>query len=273
MKTRILSAVVASILGIIVLIFHKTFVYPLAIALITGLMVYELLRAGDCLKNKCTSAVLIFFAFCYQFTHYKYLIKYRRLFIFVVLMLCFLTFLIEHENFQVEKFAFMIASSMLVTFAMNTLILIKIMDMKHGLFYLILSLLGAWLADSGAYFAGTLFGKHKLCPKISPKKTIEGLVGGTIVNGILFVVIGIIYTQICSTTIHMNYVYLALLGIICSLLGLMGDLTASVIKRQHNIKDYGNIMPGHGGAMDRFDSILFVVPGMYLALQFINIIK
>ncbi len=170
----------------------------------------------------------------------------------------------------------MITSSTLITLGMSSIIIIKISNPKHGVFLLVLSLCGAWLADTGAYFSGTFFGKHKLCPNISPKKTVEGLIGGTITNAILFIVIGMIYTYIQSknnVVVNINYIYIAILGMICSLLGLVGDLSASLIKRQCNIKDYGNIMPGHGGVLDRFDSILFVVPFMTFATNFITLIK
>jgi phosphatidate cytidylyltransferase len=170
----------------------------------------------------------------------------------------------------------MLASSLLITFAMSSLIELKDSNKEHGLFLLLLSLCGAWLADTGAYFVGTLMGKHKLCPNISPKKTVEGLIGGTITNGILFIGIGLLYSFIKSKNgvdIEINYIFIAILGMLCSLLGLLGDLSASLVKRQCNIKDYGNIMPGHGGALDRFDSVLFVVPFMSLATQYITLIQ
>ncbi len=276
MKTRIISAVVASIIGVIILILNKTVVFPIAIAILTTLMLYELFHAEGCMNFKITTLLCFLFSMALPFFNYNIIKKYVPALVVLILIAVFVTFLVQYKTLPFDKLSFMIVTTLLITFAMNSLIMIKNSDKEHGLFYLILALLGAWLADSGAYFAGTLFGKHKLCPEISPKKTVEGLVGGTVVNAILFIIIGILYTKIeanADVIIHMNYVYLAVLGMICSLLGLLGDLTASLIKRQNKIKDYGNIMPGHGGVMDRFDSVLFVVPFMYLALQFINIIK
>lgn len=137
-----------------------------------------------------------------------------------------------------------------------------------------LTLCGAWLADSGAYFVGTFLGRHKLCPNISPKKTVEGVIGGVITNGLIFVLLGLGYTKLIATgDVSANYILLFVLGMICALLGLLGDLSASLLKRQTGIKDYGNIMPGHGGVMDRFDSVLFVAPFMTIALSVFNIIK
>lgn len=125
----------------------------------------------------------------------------------------------------------------------------------------------------GAYFAGTFLGKHKLCPEISPKKTVEGFIGGLLSNGVIFVVINLIYVVFFVEGYKVNYVNTFILGLICAVLGTIGDLTASLIKRQCDIKDYGNIMPGHGGLMDRFDSVLFVVPFIYVYLNYLNIYK
>lgn len=143
--------------------------------------------------------------------------------------------------------------------------------------YLVMGLCGAWLADSGAYFAGTFFGKHKLCPEVSPKKTIEGFVGGIVVTGLLFMLINFAYSKILPNvsdyTVSVNYLEVFLLGVALAVVGTIGDLSASVLKRQCDIKDYGNIMPGHGGAMDRFDSVLFVAPCFYAFVSLISIYK
>lgn len=110
--------------------------------------------------------------------------------------------------------------------------------------------------DTFAYIAGNLFGKRKLCPKISPNKTIEGSIGGIIGSSIL--------TIIFSTYFQLGPLWkLIILSIICSILAQLGDLVASKIKRLTGIKDYGFIMPGHGGALDRFDSIIFTAPVVY----------
>ncbi len=276
MKTRIISAVIATVIAVVILFMHDTFVFPLTMAILTALMLYEIFNAKKCLKFLSTAIICYIFAISYPFFNYPSLIRYRNILIIFSIISVFITFILQYKTLSFENLSFMIASSLLITVSMNTLIQIKNMSNAHGIFYLVIALCGAWLADSGAYFAGTLFGKNKLCPNISPKKTIEGLVGGTIVNAILFILIGLGYTFIVSKSggnIDVNYIVLAFLGVASSLLGLLGDLTASLIKRQCQIKDYGNIMPGHGGVLDRFDSILFVAPFVYLALQYVSIIK
>jgi phosphatidate cytidylyltransferase len=115
----------------------------------------------------------------------------------------------------------------------------------------------SWISDTCAYFTGVFFGKHKLCPAISPKKTIEGSIGGMIGSALL--------TLVFSYYWHGEVIwYYAGFGLAGSAISQAGDLIASMFKRQSNIKDYGKIIPGHGGILDRFDSILFVLPVVYL---------
>ena len=117
----------------------------------------------------------------------------------------------------------------------------------------------AWATDTFAYFTGYFLGKNKLCPTISPKKTVEGAIGGIIGSTVSCIVFSMYF-------IEANLIYVALLGSIGSVIAQMGDLFASKIKRYIGIKDFGNIMPGHGGILDRFDSIIFVAPIVYYFL-------
>ena len=123
-----------------------------------------------------------------------------------------------------------------------------------GLEFVIFILLVIWTTDSGAYFVGRKLGKHKLWPEISPKKTIEGSVGGVVIAVIFAVIMQLIYPFASSWTL------LIVVTIIASIIGQMGDLVESAIKRHYGVKDSGNILPGHGGILDRFDSLLFAVP-------------
>lgn len=273
MLTRIISAAVAIVIAVIVLCFHNTIVLNIAVAALIEIALFELFRAEDCLKFKVSQALCYVFALSIPFSNY--LLKLNENIVYYItaafLLLMFIAFLGYYKTMRYEKLTFMIFVSFFVSVSMSTLLYLNRTGGKHGLFYVVITLCGAWLADSGAYFAGTFFGKHKLCPNISPKKTVEGLIGGVIANGLILVILGFGYSKIAD--IDVNYMVLFVLGMICALLGLVGDLTASLLKRQTGIKDYGNIMPGHGGVMDRFDSVLFVAPFMTAALSIINIIK
>ncbi|MBQ8351804.1 MAG: phosphatidate cytidylyltransferase [Clostridia bacterium] len=133
----------------------------------------------------------------------------------------------------------------------------------NGQYYYLLCFLGPWITDSFAYFTGVFFGRHKLIPEISPKKTIEGSIGGIVFCVVSFVVFGMIVGNITSST--PNYLVLGALGFLVAVVAQLGDLLASLIKREHNVKDYSHIFPGHGGVMDRFDSVIASAPLLLIA--------
>ncbi len=134
----------------------------------------------------------------------------------------------------------------------------RIIAMEHGKNIVLLPFLIAFASDGGAYFIGVFFGKHKMAPIISPKKTWEGFFGG-ITFAVVGTVIYMLVQQFCYS-MSVNYFYAVIYGVFGSLAGVFGDLCFSVIKRQVGIKDYGNIFPGHGGMYDRFDSVIVVTP-------------
>lgn len=143
--------------------------------------------------------------------------------------------------------------------------------MENGIYLVILPFVAAWITDSCAYFVGVTLGKHRIAPYLSPKKTVEGTVGG-----ILGCMLGmLLYGGIIQFffNIDANYVLLALLGMIGALAAEFGDLSMSFVKRQFRIKDYGNIMPGHGGILDRFDSLLFAAPVVEILLLAVMVFK
>lgn len=119
----------------------------------------------------------------------------------------------------------------------------------------------AFGTDTFAYFTGVFFGKHKLCPKVSPKKTVEGAIGG--IAGC--VILTVIYFKVLGIN---NILYTIIFSIFVSAFSIIGDLLASKIKREHGIKDFGNFLPGHGGILDRFDSLLFVAPVVYYFVNY-----
>lgn len=125
-------------------------------------------------------------------------------------------------------------------------------------------MVGAFMSDTGAYFMGRALGKRKLCPLVSPNKTVEGSIGGFVGSVAGMVIYHLIVKA--TVTIDLGWVMVVVLGLLGSLLGQIGDLSFSVIKREYGIKDYGTIFPGHGGVLDRFDSVLFVAPAYYLII-------
>ena len=124
----------------------------------------------------------------------------------------------------------------------------------------------AWISDTYAYFAGRAFGRHKLTPKLSPKKTVEGAVGGVVGSVVAGMVFGFLFGR-QAENYHMIWIF-AIITTVGSIIAQLGDLVASGIKRDHDIKDYGSCIPGHGGIMDRFDSVILVAPILYFMTEF-----
>ena len=125
----------------------------------------------------------------------------------------------------------------------------------------------AWACDTCAYLAGRAFGKHKLCPALSPKKTVEGAIGGLLGCALIAGAYGLILPHYTAYNERVVWACL-LIGLLCGVLSQLGDLLASGIKRDKGIKDYGNLIPGHGGVMDRFDSVIFMLPVVYFMIVF-----
>lgn len=141
--------------------------------------------------------------------------------------------------------------------------------MERGIVLVWMVIICSWICDISAYLIGMKFGRHKMSPHLSPKKSVEGAVGGVCGS----VIVGCIYAALLiapgiDAPMWEVVVTIAVICICGSLISMVGDLSASAIKRNHNIKDYGNLLPGHGGIMDRFDSVIFVAPVVYMLFRF-----
>lgn len=145
----------------------------------------------------------------------------------------------------------------------------------EGVYFVGLGFACSWFTDTFAYLVGRKFGKHKMAPVISPKKSIEGAIGGVVFTAVMNVIIFYLFTIGCRNLYDysfmgdnaMNYLYIIPISMVGSVISMMGDLAASVIKRNFGIKDYSQLLPGHGGIMDRFDSCIFVLPTLYCILK------
>lgn len=151
-----------------------------------------------------------------------------------------------------------------ITFFLSFIALLQ--GVENGKYLIWFILIAAWGTDTCAYFVGSKFGKHKFT-EISPKKSIEGCIGGTLGS----VIIALIYTLAINkfAGLDISYIYIALIGFVLSILSQIGDLSASSIKRTVGVKDFGNLIPGHGGMLDRIDSIIFIAPFAYFLLMLI----
>lgn len=171
----------------------------------------------------------------------------------MLFMACYVVFF---PKFRSEQIIMLVFGLVYVTTMLSFVYQVRMLE--KGIFLVWLIFVGAWGSDTCAYCVGKLIGKHKMPSKLSPNKTIEGCVGGVIGAAL----IGLIYAAALRTT-YQTWIAFALIGAVSSVISQIGDLTASAIKRNYDIKDYGHLIPGHGGILDRFDSIIFTAPVVY----------
>jgi len=185
--------------------------------------------------------------------------------VFISLAILFFIVVITNNKYNIIDIALTIFGALYIPFLLAFLPLTR--NMEDGFIYLLLVFIGAWIPDTFAYFSGRFFCKHKFLP-ISPKKTVEGSIGG-IVGAVLVITAYGLIMQNYSYMEGVNKVHFVILGIICGVISQLGDLAASSVKRFAGIKDFGKLMPGHGGALDRFDSIIFIAPTVYFYINHI----
>ncbi len=268
MVQRVLSGIVLTVFMIAVIVFDKIFPLALniAVAVISVMAVHELAAALGlqnkwflCLPSLAAAAIVPFCNEQFQFMTYCV----YTLIIFSALIVC-------HRETTFKEVAVLYSMVVIIPCALHTLVSLRELNLSHGMFYVLIAVLAAWVADVGAYFAGTLFGRHKLCPEISPKKTVEGLVGGTVVDMVVMLLCGVWFSAVFyQGQVGVNYIALLLIGLFGSLISVLGDLSFSIIKRSCHIKDFGQVIPGHGGVLDRFDSVIFTAPFVYLLVMFL----
>lgn len=262
LKTRIISAAVGLVLLGVVMYFFNTLVLDVAVALLSAIAVHEFVHASGLSEHRMLEAVCIIFGVAFSTVYFNIFsgITFLAEFIFAGILMIMLLF--DHKELEVGKIAFVFMTSSLVPRVFSILLLYREYESPVCYYLVGLSLCTAWLNDIFAYFSGYFFGKKKLCPEISPKKTVEGAIGG-VAGDIVFC---LLFTYVFSAVMQLsvNWVSLCIFLPIGAVASIFGDLCASIIKRQFGIKDYGNIMPGHGGVMDRFDSWIFVAPLLYI---------
>ena len=273
MLKRIISALVGIVVGVTALILDNFYVYLGLLSLFSAIGVWELIHAVKCDKHKFLCWFCVIFAFAVpSLLVLDVLRPYRFTAFMLMIMILTLTMLFGHKTITFVDISTCGAAVFVIPTSLSCIISTRYMFEGYlpGVFLIVYLLFCAWMGDSGAFFVGTFLGKHKLCPDISPKKTVEGFVGGVLTVGIAVTVQCLVYNLILPSTVKMNYAVIIPMGMAASVVGVLGDLSASVIKRQYNVKDFGNLMPGHGGILDRFDSVLFVAPFIYMVFTFIS---
>lgn len=270
LKPRLLTAVIGIPLLILLLLVAevRSYVVAIIVAIATAFMTGEYLNANKLLRNFAISIPCLLFSLLIPLTaSTSYL--YTALVIYLLVMFIFMIF--NHRKITYSELAYSVTGTLLITLGMSAIPLICCNN--NGIsFYFVTIFALPWMADAGGFFVGATMGKHKLCPQISPKKTVEGAVGGVAFCAIAAVLVGLIFQFLITPNIKINFLALILLGIIDAPISIIGDLSFSLIKRRYNIKDYGSIFPGHGGMLDRFDSIIFTAPVIVIINQIIPFI-
>lgn len=273
MKQRVLSSIVIILFFGTIIIFNNSFPASLnlSISVISVFCVHELVKASGLtghwalhIPSLIVAAVIPFAGIISQGTFAVY-----SLYSFVM----FLALIIYHKTISFKELAIIYSMSVIIPSALQTIVSTRALSNQHGMFYAIVAVLAAWIPDVGAFLVGTFFGKHKLCPDISPKKTVEGLLGGVLFSMFSMVLIGMFFSFIYyGGEKQANYIALMLIGIGGALTSTVGDLSFSLIKRSCGVKDFGQIIPGHGGILDRFDSVIFTAPYVFLIVSFIPMV-
>ena len=276
MKTRIISGIVMGVIVACVLALGflvQPIIITLAVALIAAGAVYELIHNAAGIKSKIAVTGSIVFAFLYVvFSDNSVFIKpYYSLWLspelvnsllLIYFLFAVIIILKNHKDFDLGKIVSLFALPLPYAYAFSCLS--SVIKHPDGIYYLLLLLNFSSVCDMGAYFVGVTMGKHKLCPNLSPKKTVEGAVGG--------IVSSVIVTLIISLCFAKSLVIPMLLTIPFCVLGMLGDLFASAIKRSVGLKDYSNLIPGHGGILDRVDSIIMIAPFLYFAIYYLGVL-
>ncbi len=271
LKPRLITAVVG-IAFLLLIIFVSGYFNPI-IGILTGLattlMTSEYLKAHNLLKVWGVSLPCLIFSLLLPILIST---KFAYLLLFCFMLSVFVFLIMHYQKITYTGLAYAVTGSILISFGMSALPKICSQSVTGTPFYFVTVFAIPWMADTGGFFVGSLIGKHKLCPNISPKKTVEGAIGGLIFCIISAVVIGLLFQFVFMPDLKFNFTALILLGLIDAPLSIIGDLSFSLIKRSFKIKDYGTIFPGHGGILDRFDSIIFTAPVIIILNQFIPLV-
>lgn len=269
MAKRIIVAVVLLPVMLWIMLVPPPLAWTALVCFISAMAAFELLRAvGEGKITLPMQVVTIAAAALLPFGSWAGLgTAYVNLLSFVVMAVCFWCAIRAYDEGGVKIGFFHVLAALfggiVIPLALSALVELRRMD--HGRYLVLFTVLLAFITDAGAYFAGVFFGKHKGVTKVSPNKSVEGYIGG-FATGVLFALLyGLVLGQ--NNGWRVNLLSLALCGLFGALATEVGDLAFSFIKRQYGVKDYGHLLPGHGGMLDRFDSMMFCGPVVLFIVQ------
>lgn len=269
MKTRIISAAVLVPVLFLILLAAPEILAALVLGMLLAIAAYELLyRTGLVTQIRLVGYSA---AMAFAMSMWSYWGAARAYFLLMLIVffgLLFMEMMMDHIKVHFETIAMCFVAGAIIPYLLSALI--RILMLSYGRYVILIPFVVAFTSDAGAYFVGLKFGHHKLAPVVSPNKTIEGVLGGMASATICMLIYAVILDLPLKCNVH--YGFAILYGLIGSLVGTFGDLCFSVVKRQTGIKDYGNLIPGHGGVLDRFDSMTLVAPLMEVLILLMPII-
>ena len=256
-KTRLLSGILLVIIALATIISGGDVLFAtlLLISFIGMTEIYKVLKIGGTLLGIAGYVAAV---------AYYFLIRCGRADLITMLSIAFLIiimiiYVFTYPKYRSEQVMLAFFGLFYVAFMLSYIYQIRMLE--QGAFLVWLVFLCSWGSDTCAYCVGMLIGKHKMAPKLSPKKSVEGAVGGVVGAALLGTLYALAINHFAGTSA--NVVQYAIICGVGALISMVGDLAASAIKRNHDIKDYGNLIPGHGGILDRFDSVIFTAPIIY----------
>jgi len=264
MKNRFIGGFFVGLITIFAL-FAGGYISAIILAMVSLAGVYEVLKVYSLEKSPFAVVNYILTIIWYVCIYFDKISILFPLIVFglLIVLAIYVCMFPKYKDTDVMRacFSFMYAT-VLLSFVL------RIRSMEAGLVLAFFVLISSWVNDIFAYFVGSAIGKHKFSPKVSPNKSVEGFIGGVVGAGF----IGFLYGVVFAKYIPLSSLYCGIIAALGAIPAVIGDLAASAIKRNNNIKDYSNLIPGHGGIIDRIDSILFTAPIIYYLVELFNIL-
>lgn len=279
-KVRVITGVVGALLAIGIICLAFTPILTILLPFFCAMATFEILHVAQ-VKNKALYVIGILTSFCVPPIITYDLVGRSGLpltfFLMLYVMVLLVCMLARYHTTKFEHVAITLYASLFIPLAISSLLLLRDLykaypgqlQQSHAIFFILLSLFACWISDAAAYFVGRKFGKHKLAPNISPKKSVEGAIAGVLVTSLLSMIMFFICDHFYFYMDTIKWWMVLPMSLLLPAISILGDLSASVLKRNFGKKDYGTIMPGHGGIMDRFDSYVFSVPATWMAVTLI----
>ena len=268
MGKRILVAVILAPLFFVVLFFLEPVWLAVLMAAISALASFELLRATGVAHHNgmyfCTALAAAAIPLGEWLGQEGVVLQVSALLLMVAIFWIAIRLYDREKAVRFEDVLVCLFGGLMIPCALSSLVALK--GMEQGRFLVLLPVICAFLTDGGAYFAGIFLGKHRGVTRVSPNKSIEGYIGGILSGAIFLLIYGVLLEQFAG--LDASLPVLAVYGLVGSAVTELGDLSFSYIKRQYGLKDFGNIFPGHGGILDRFDSVMFIAPFVSIGVRY-----